>query len=221
MIKVTKDLDTIPECLQNNEKYDCKDVKTELRKIYNSKCCYCETKLTKNFEIEHFRPQSKYEWLQNSWSNLLLVCSSCNKSKSNRFETKNEAITSKIENIDYHKSAEYLNKVEEQLLIHPEYEDAELYLKYEKSGNIFSELEKGIYTIKLTNLNDTFLKSARYNLIEEFKKKIVNIIDDDKIETEKENFIKTSLSNNYEFAGFRRYIVKNYLDEIVNETINN
>lgn len=46
MIKVKKDLSKIPKCLQNTKAYNCKDVKTELKNIYNKKCCYCETKKT-------------------------------------------------------------------------------------------------------------------------------------------------------------------------------
>jgi len=71
MIKVYKNTEKIPDCLEKGKAYNCDGVKKELAAIYNNKCCYCETKLTKNFEIEHFRPKEKYRWLEKSWSNLL------------------------------------------------------------------------------------------------------------------------------------------------------
>lgn len=60
-------------------------VKPELENCHNGKCCYCETPLDANSEVEHWRPKSKYYWLAYSWDNLLYCCSFCNKTKLDKF----------------------------------------------------------------------------------------------------------------------------------------
>ncbi len=218
MIKVKKDLSKIPDCLKNGGAYNCEDVKTELKKVYNKKCCYCETKLTKNYAIEHFRPKQDYEWLEKSWSNLLLVCNSCNSSKGKRFETENTRLISEIVNIEVHESAEYLNQEEGQLLFHPEYDNPEEYFKFEKSGKILSnnkDDKRADYTIKLVKLNHIDLVESRYEIIENFIKEINNQVDVKNIIS---NFAKKNMPD-YEFSAYRKYIVKNHLSEIIKDNI--
>lgn len=60
-------------------------VKPELEACHHGKCCYCETPLDANSEVEHWRPKSKYYWLAYSWDNLLYSCSFCNKKKLHQF----------------------------------------------------------------------------------------------------------------------------------------
>ena len=52
---------------------------------HQGKCCYCETALDANSEVEHWRPKSHYYWLAYSWDNLFLSCGFCNKKKGNAF----------------------------------------------------------------------------------------------------------------------------------------
>ena len=60
------------------------DIATALRKETHDKCCYCESKIGRKDsfpEVEHFKPKSKYEDDVLDWSNLICVCSRCNKKK--------------------------------------------------------------------------------------------------------------------------------------------
>jgi len=62
------------------DKYNKKEVKDALIKMFNGKCAYCESKITTVAygEIEHFFPKSLYPDLTFVWKNLLLACSICN-----------------------------------------------------------------------------------------------------------------------------------------------
>lgn len=44
-------------------------------------CSYCELRLTDLIPIEHILPQTKYPALATEWTNLVLACYSCNRSK--------------------------------------------------------------------------------------------------------------------------------------------
>jgi len=74
------------------------DVRLELWKHHNEKCCYCERKAeaTREPDIDHFRPKlmvtgvrrknSGYWWLAYDWQNLFFSCKTCNqKYKKNEF----------------------------------------------------------------------------------------------------------------------------------------
>jgi len=223
MIKVYKNTEKIPDCLEKGKAYNCEGVKKELAAIYNNKCCYCETKLTKNFEIEHFRPKEKYRWLEKSWSNLLFVCSSCNKSKSNKFETSNGNLFESQENIDVHKSAAFLNETEKPFFLHPEYDEIENFFAFEKGGKIISKEnnERADYTIKHTNLNQAELIKARYEIIENFRKQSNNQLDKADLKKNITEFTKKAYDSKSEFSAFRKYIVKNCLKDILNDILIN
>jgi len=81
-----------PDCLDdsssNGDKYRNKEVVSELWKMQNRKCCYCETIIPQSGHskaVEHFKPKSVFKYLRNEWNNLLLVCPQCNGKKSNKF----------------------------------------------------------------------------------------------------------------------------------------
>ncbi len=221
MIKVEKNIGIVPKCLESNKAYNCDDVKRELRLVYNSKCCYCETKLTKNYEIEHFRPQSEYKWLKNSWSNLLFVCSSCNKSKGNRFEVSSTKITEKPENIDIHNSAAFLNEFEKPFFLHPEYDEIENFVCFEKGGKIISknDNQRANYTIKHTNLNHADLVKERYEIIVQFINKSKNNLLKEELKKTINEFTKDAHNKELSFTAFRKYIVKHHLTEILKDVL--
>ncbi|MCL2642610.1 MAG: hypothetical protein FWD52_03740 [Candidatus Bathyarchaeota archaeon] len=58
-------------------------IRTELFKISNSKCAYCETKLDREYEqqIEHYQCQDNHKNKVMEWTNLLPACNACNTSK--------------------------------------------------------------------------------------------------------------------------------------------
>ena len=102
MIKIHKDLRKVPPSLNSqktqekrkelidkgkyintsayNDRYKQEDIKNELKRLYNSKCGFCEKDVTDHTpHVEHYRPKAKYWWLAYSWDNLLLACEECNR----------------------------------------------------------------------------------------------------------------------------------------------
>lgn len=61
------------------------DVVNELLDISNKKCIYCESRHGNN-ELDHFLPESEYDYLTIVPANLLPSCSKCNKRKSSNVE---------------------------------------------------------------------------------------------------------------------------------------
>ena len=71
--------------------YAHKSVKAALKKAQRGKCCFCETIIEDESDVEHFRPKAAYRqtasgelvkpayyWLAYDWSNLFLSCIPCN-----------------------------------------------------------------------------------------------------------------------------------------------
>lgn len=67
------------------ERYKQEDIKESLERMYNGKCCYCETIIgVASYEqIEHLRPKSiaKFHHLCFDWNNLHWSCQICNNNK--------------------------------------------------------------------------------------------------------------------------------------------
>ncbi len=116
MIKITKDYNVIPDCIDgediedkiekivsNKILFSWKDIdgydklKSSLMELYNCKCAFCEQKITpKDLRIIHFRPYKgkdtckAYQSLAYEWSNLLLVCNRCKQLKGDKFSVTNK-----------------------------------------------------------------------------------------------------------------------------------
>lgn len=71
--------------------YGHETVKRALVAAQHSKCCFCESKVGMDGDVEHYRPKAGvsqgagrriegpgYYWLAYEWTNLLLSCSICN-----------------------------------------------------------------------------------------------------------------------------------------------
>ncbi|HEV2735877.1 MAG TPA: hypothetical protein VGV85_13610 [Longimicrobiaceae bacterium] len=85
--------------------YGHRTVKEALVAAQHSKCCFCESKVGMEGDVEHYRPKAGfsqgagrriegpgYYWLAYQWSNLLLSCSICNQRfKRNLFPLANPA----------------------------------------------------------------------------------------------------------------------------------
>jgi uncharacterized protein (TIGR02646 family) len=79
--------------------YGAPEVKRQLVEDQHGKCCFCESKVGTDGDVEHFRPKGGwrqvptdpltspgYYWLAYDWDNLFLCCSACNtRNKRNLF----------------------------------------------------------------------------------------------------------------------------------------
>ena len=179
MVSVTKR--TVPDSLKNekfkihfhkfqnnkvkasNNYYAAKDVKEELGNLYNNKCAYCETIILK-FQIEHYRPQSKYKYLTYEWTNLMPVCCACNQSKSNKFPVKNNKIIDNIKKgIKVKSDLKSLNKIENPYIINPEIDNPNKHFNFTIEGEIKAKTERAKKTIDICDLNskDLILKRQK------------------------------------------------------------
>ncbi len=198
MIKVNKDFTAIPKSLLQDPPKIGDDVKLRLNDIYNSKCCYCETKV--EGEVEHFYPKSKFPNKEFDWDNLLWACNKCNKYKSNSFD------------ID--------TKTEIPLLVNPEKENPESLLSFKKDGSILSENSRMTYSIDTCKLNREWLKNERKAVFDKLKNiiKASKYFDNKDLTTnEVMNHIVKPINENpkLSYLAFRKYFVKHWLRDIL------
>jgi uncharacterized protein (TIGR02646 family) len=190
MIKVKKDFKNIPYSLkdENAEKKIEKillypglakkafkpqeDVKERLRIIYNNKCAYCESQLS--LEVEHYRPKGGlsgvknhkgYYWVTFEWSNLLYVCSECNRAKQHRFPIADDGVRIYLPQSDRRqwdvKSKSF--RAEKPFLLNPEIDSPEEYLEFLVNGRIKAKngSMRGKKTIEICKLNRKPLRLYR------------------------------------------------------------
>jgi uncharacterized protein (TIGR02646 family) len=111
--------------------YNHDTVREALGKLYHNKCAFCESPLEVSSakQVDHYRPKAPvigvenhdgYYWLAFEWSNLILTCGKCNRSKHNHFPVAGQHLKDHPEEAsDYLASAVCL-KDEQPLIIHPE-----------------------------------------------------------------------------------------------------
>ena len=158
----------------------------KLNMLYHHKCAYCEAKTGHGaaFQVEHYRPidtlkdvddHPGYYWLAYEWSNLLLACPKCNRSKSNAFPIKGKRVAEPWPNqSDWVANATGFRD-EKAGLLHPEIDDPGLHLCFSNDGrvNVVADSYKGRQTIDLCKLNRDALiiarKSKFQDLVRRFK----------------------------------------------------
>ncbi len=152
-----------------------KKVLPSLYKIYQRKCCYCESGNIRNLQVEHFRPEKTpiecdsskkhfgYYWLGYEWDNLLLCCSTCNQYKSNHFPLENES------NRAHKPEDNIINEIPQ--LFNPDTDNVFDHFIFEYDAQIKGITKKGEKTIEILKLNDTILLKARNEIINDYIKK--------------------------------------------------
>ena len=165
-------------------------VKTELKKIYNGKCAFCnQTPKGSPLQVEHFRPKNGikdevhtgYYWLGYEWTNLLYACGNCNSTKNNHFPLLRGVARVlnphwiSADKFDLKESLSYSNslKIEKYVLINPEIDNPEKHLYYESDGKIGFLDYRGEISIKRYNLNrDELYLEGRKQLLDDLIKKM-------------------------------------------------
>jgi len=193
-----------------------KKVKTDLEKIYNKKCAYCESNIcaVSYSHIEHYRPKNEYYWLVYSWDNLLLACQICNTNKGEKFETNETKIIYKKQFLnDLHDKAYDFNEIEKPQLINPELEeDLDNHFTFNLKAEIIAKSERMKYTIEVCELNRADLVAARIEIWNELK--FINTLTSSKIEAKQKiiSLLKRKLDNNYEFIAWKKFLLKTILN---------
>jgi hypothetical protein len=177
--------------------YASKIIKSNLFKIYNNKCAFCENDTTAgaSLQVEHYRPKAKvteevnhpgYYWLGYEWSNLLYACSKCNRSKATFFPIKPSGtrviapsyISPGV--LDYSKSRSYYKDYinEEPLIINPEVTCPRKHFTFLPSGKIKGNTEEGKETILKCKLYRNPLVISRKKLISDVLHELKKVVSD-------------------------------------------
>jgi len=212
-----------------NSRYKIIDTKKALAEIYKNKCAYCEQKIEQS-HVEHYRPKKIYYWLAYSWDNLILSCSKCNQYKGINFNIKGtKAIyLDNQENLEkIHINAHEINKSELPLMVNPETTDPSGNIYFERNGLIKSDNERFVYTIDKCKIDRDYLNDARRDIIKDFERKIISILNDKKSTDDKKSLIQYTVHNfvadskiiEKEFLAFRRYAIR-WLGDIIKEKNN-
>jgi energy-coupling factor transporter ATP-binding protein EcfA2 len=171
----------------------------------NGKCAYCETFVEKA-DVDHYRPKSRaeglakgdtapdhYWWLAYSWDNLMILCSTCNRNKRNRFPV----IGRRIERGDPLAD-------ESPLLLDPYgAEDPARHLWFEDDGMVRAMTQRGDTTIEVLGLNRPDLVARRQAAASRTSRLLVNAPD-----AESQAAVSDPA---FEFAGLRRQLLTRYL----------
>ena len=108
--------------------------KEQLVKDFRDLCGYCgknRNYFFDNFQIDHFRPKSKYPDLKNDYNNLVLSCPICNINKSDDWPTNDK-------NVYHNDSIGYVDPASKEF--------DEVFYR-DEDGNIFSNYDYGKYMI--------------------------------------------------------------------------
>ena len=147
--------------------YAHQDVKRALQRAQRRKCCFCESKIGREGQVEHFRPkaasqQSKgsklirpgYYWLAYDWDNLFLSCYECNTLyKRYLFPLSNPTKRAFHHGISC--------TIEIPLLIHPSHDNPEDFISFRKDVPYPLVNPKGRRTIDVLKLDRDELNEAR------------------------------------------------------------
>lgn len=209
------------------DRYKQLDLKTAVENHYKNKCAYCE-QYSERWDVEHYRPTSKYYWLAYSWDNLIFACPTCNQDiKKEKFDLQNppRVVYDPKDLPNIHNLCDKYNQQEKPKLFHPEFDEPENYLKFNLKGEINSTDMRGKYTIKTCGLNRKKLRDRRKDVVtDDFVKKLNEIMyfkssDPKRYLEEIEKLINDFAANSYndkkEFLGFRRYILINTLSKLI------
>ena len=202
---------------------------------FSETCIFCQQKLsiaTGNQDarsVEHFRPKSKYWWLVYSWDNLFPVCRACNQAKDNNFYCSGTQITNirPTDLANVHTLAADYQAIEQLKLLHPELDEPEIHLKYNLIGKIETDGSiRGEYTIDTCKLDRLDIQGKRKSIFDQFEEKISLILfNGSKTSSQKQSeilrcyfdFQADTQNDRTIFSGFKRYIFKQFLRDLLRE----
>lgn len=152
--------------------YNNKTVKDALRIAQCNKCCFCETsQIDQDAAVEHYRPKRGYSsspkgktnypgyyWLCYKWDNLYLICTACNRAKTNYFPLTDNDKRAKSHRDDVHEETPYI--------IDPGgSEDPRAHLAFDRHL-ITAKSELGRRTIEACGLNRLSLTEERREFLQ-------------------------------------------------------
>jgi uncharacterized protein (TIGR02646 family) len=206
----------------DSEIYGDSSVKSALIEAQHGKCCFCESVIKIDGDVEHFRPkkgsrQDKdallkkpgYYWLAYNWENLLLCCKPCNsRYKGNLFPLvdPSKRARSHGDQIDD----------EEPLFIHPVYDDPTQHITFD-GYDIAGLTERGRATLEALGLTlpDRGVRGQRQQRFKQIELTVqqwqrAKAHGDTETLGEAEEMLQTYLQPSEEFLGMTRVLLKKY-----------
>jgi len=175
-------------------KYRQKNIKNALRKMFNDKCAYCESKVShvEYGHIEHFKPKSIFPEEAVFWDNLLLSCAICNGAE--------------------YKGDKFPDAAHGGFLINPCIEDPGEYLVFEfdekaLSANVLGKTVRGTTTVSLLGLNREELRKYRSERV----KTLIVLAHYYHSDPEACKLLDEAIKESGEFAAFARMVKEKYV----------
>jgi len=200
------------------------DIKPALFETFRSKCAFCESVIAPDsyMWLDRFRPRTgavnrdgevshdHYWWLAYEWTNMYLVCVTCNKLKGNRFPTEKERAKAGAT------GPELL--AEQPLLLDPCVDCPEEHLLFDERGMVASETKRGRSTIECFSLNRAQLVADRAEALTELRDFWDSIFPSDR-QPNARNLtpaLRAALdSSAFPFLGLRRQFLKQWSQQAV------
>lgn len=201
MVKIKKSK-LPPETVIRSEKdYRSGNVITILQKDFHNKCYLCEMKNATSINVEHLRPCKNNEELKYNWENLFYACGHCNKIKGSQYEHMIDCTKDDPERYIVLKFQSHPKKYVE-VLNGPEISENEEIR--ELLGKIYNGADTAISDIEAMNLKNGIAEEMA-----KFQEKIDTYFSesDPKLQMVCWNEIRTMLSRESNFAGFKRGMV--------------
>lgn len=160
--------------------YGHSEVKAALIAAQHGKCCFCESKVGEDGDVEHFRPKAGYRqsdgepltvpgyyWLAYEWTNLLLSCPACNsRHKGNLFPLAAGGVRTTAPNGDL--------TAELPLFLDPAAEDPADHIAFDRFSAVpLNGSERGRMTIEALGLNRLNLldrRERRWRIVQQILK---------------------------------------------------
>ena len=154
----------------NSSIYGHSHVKEALIEAQHGKCCFCESKVFEDGDVEHFRPKSAskqgshervvrpgYYWLAYNWVNLFLCCSTCN----SRYKGILFPLIDPQRRALWHKDDV---RNEEPLLIDPSQDEPTEHIRFDRYDACpVNDSLRGKETIRILKLNRRQIRDRRFD----------------------------------------------------------
>lgn len=217
-----RDFFSLPEEKRRQKRYQFKfhlirAAKEELRKLFHSKCAYCES-ICSPGEIDQFRPKSGvaessehpgYWWLFAAWENLHYSCQRCNYGKGNRFPLAPDGKRAFTPEDDL--------SAESPLLIDPCVDFPDEHLVFHNDGSVSGKTERGNVSIAVYGLDRKELVADRHRKAKDFKSKLMMAVNKAFVKDGKhdsEGLIERLIGDDQEYAGMKRQLVIKMIEEL-------
>jgi|GEM_PF-1384547 len=184
----------------NFDVYKNRELAKELERVFGKKCAYCESDFAHVMpkDVEHFRPKNEIEtatgnlqpgyfWLAGEWTNLLVACIDCNRSRNHEVPGlpkeirlgKKAQFPLSDETYRLRAQAALTNEDNVRLLLDPCNDEPENHLTFDEDGLVLprkdaqgQESEKGKASISVFALQRKALVEKRRQILNDLKSSI-------------------------------------------------